>query len=322
MKNVTPNGFSDELIAQYLLGELAETEQIAIEDEAFSDPEVKERIAAIEQDLIDEYVRGDLSSARRQRFQSHFLASAERKKKLYFARALNEVIGDRPKVVRTAVAAGSTRTSFWSFLTRPVISYGFATAAVLLLLFGSWLWLQRSRLQSELEQLRAASNSQNSNQQQLEGDLAKERERNEQLQAELNQRETVNDNSNLKSEQVGPSKVPVTLALTLLPGISRGSNGMPQIAIGKDVATLRLRVGVDPADDFPHYRLELRNGQGRTILTLNNLRARALGNNRTIIVAVPTTQLPAGNYEVALQGLNDNGSSEALGFYYFRIVAK
>jgi len=57
MKNVTPNGFSDELIAQYLLGELAENEQIAIEDEAFSDPEVKERIAAIEQDLIDEYVR-------------------------------------------------------------------------------------------------------------------------------------------------------------------------------------------------------------------------------------------------------------------------
>jgi hypothetical protein len=322
MRNVTPNRFSDEVIARYLLGELPENEQITIEDEAFRDPEIRAAIEAVEQDLLDEYVRGDLPGSQRQRFQSHFLASAERKKKLYFAQALNGVIGDKPKVAQAAIAAAPTRLGFWSFLTQPVVTYGFAAAAVVLLLFGSWLWLQRSHLQSELEQLRATRTTQNSTQQQLEGDLAKERERNEQLQAELNKVAIANSNSNVNPDQAGPSKTPVSLALALLPGLSRGSNSAPQIAIGKDVATLRLKVGVDPADDFPLYRLKLRNGEGHVVTTLNKIRARALGNSRTIVVAVPANQLRAGNYEVALQGINDNGSTEALGFYYFRIVPK
>jgi hypothetical protein len=322
MRNVTPNRFSDKLIAQYLLGELPENEQIAIEDEAFSDPEVRSAVEAVEQDLIDEYVRGDLPASQRQRFESHFLASVERKKKLYFAQALIGVIGDKPKVAGPAVTEVSTRPGFWSFLTRPAVAYGLAAAAVVLLLFGSWLGLQRSRLQSEVEQLRATRDTQKSNQQQLEGDLAKERERNEQLQAELNQVATANSNANVNPDQAGPPKAPVSLALALLPGLSRSSNSTPQIAIGKDVATLRLKVGVDPADDFPLYGLQLRNGQGRTVLTLNKLRARTVSNSRTIVVAVPANQLPVGTYEVALQGINDNGSSEALGFYYFRIVAK
>ena len=322
MRNVTSNRFSDELIARYLLGELPENEQITIEDEAFSDPEIRAAIEAVEQDLIDEYVRGDLPASQRQRFQSHFLASAERKKKLYFAHALNGVIGEKPKAAQAAVTVVSTRPGFWSFLTQPVLTYGFAAAAVVLLLFGSWLWLQRSHLQSEVEQLRATRANQNSTQQQLEGDLAQERERNEQLQAELNQAATVNRNSNVNPDQVGPSKTPVSVALALLPGLSRSSNSAPQIAIGKDVATLRLKVGVDPADDFSLYRLELRNGEGRVVTTLNSLRARALGNSRTIVVAVPANQLHAGSYELALQGINDDGSTEPLGFYYFRIVAK
>jgi anti-sigma factor RsiW len=70
---------NEKLIAQYLLGELPEEQQVEIEDRAFADKEYLASITAVENDLIDEYVRNELSQTQRQRFESRFLASAERR---------------------------------------------------------------------------------------------------------------------------------------------------------------------------------------------------------------------------------------------------
>lgn len=85
---------NEELIARYLLGELTEEQQVEIEDRAFSDEEYLASITSVEDDLIDEYVRGGLSAAKRQRFESRFLASAERRKRVEFARALRIVVSE------------------------------------------------------------------------------------------------------------------------------------------------------------------------------------------------------------------------------------
>jgi anti-sigma factor RsiW len=83
---------SENLIARYLLGELSEEQQVAIEDRAFADQKYLASITSVENDLIDEYVRNELSPAERQRFEKQFLASAERRKRVEFARALAGVI--------------------------------------------------------------------------------------------------------------------------------------------------------------------------------------------------------------------------------------
>ena len=48
---------SENLIARYLLGELSEEQQVEIEDRAFADQKYLASITAVENDLIDEYVR-------------------------------------------------------------------------------------------------------------------------------------------------------------------------------------------------------------------------------------------------------------------------
>ena len=53
---------NETLIAQYLLGELPEEQQIEIEDRAFADKKYLASITAVENDLIDEYVRNELSA--------------------------------------------------------------------------------------------------------------------------------------------------------------------------------------------------------------------------------------------------------------------
>jgi len=73
---------NETLITRYLLGELSEEQQVEIEDRAFEDKNYLASITAVENDLIDEYVRNELSGAERQRFEKRFLASAERRKRV------------------------------------------------------------------------------------------------------------------------------------------------------------------------------------------------------------------------------------------------
>src|SRR5215210_3678284 len=108
---------SERLIAQYLLGELPEEQQVEIEDRAFADKDYLASITAVENDLIDEYVREELSEADRRKFENRFLASAERRKRVDFARALVNVAFEATAAKKPdrAPAAISWRDSLEAF---------------------------------------------------------------------------------------------------------------------------------------------------------------------------------------------------------------
>lgn len=76
------DSINDDLIVGYLLGDLPEEKQAEIEDRAFQDEQYLQNILAAESDLIDEYVRGELSNSARRQFESRFLTSAERRRKV------------------------------------------------------------------------------------------------------------------------------------------------------------------------------------------------------------------------------------------------
>ena len=80
-----------ELVTRYLLGELSEKQQAEIEERAFQDPDYTKFIQAVEVDLIDEYVRGGLSPRERRLFEERFFASAERRRRIEFAKALGAI---------------------------------------------------------------------------------------------------------------------------------------------------------------------------------------------------------------------------------------
>ena len=79
---------AEALLVRYLLGDLPEEEQVEIEELAFRDQQFMQTIQAVESDLIDEYVRGGLSDRERRQFEARFFASAERRRKVGFAKAL------------------------------------------------------------------------------------------------------------------------------------------------------------------------------------------------------------------------------------------
>jgi anti-sigma factor RsiW len=79
--------YNEELIVQYLLGSLSEEETERLDELCFVDDEFAERLSAVENDLVDTYVRGELSSRNLKRFDSHYLASPRRREKVKIARA-------------------------------------------------------------------------------------------------------------------------------------------------------------------------------------------------------------------------------------------
>lgn len=317
---------NENLIARYLLGELSEEQQMEIEDRAFADKNYLASITTVENDLIDEYVRNELSGVERQRFEKKFLASPERRKRVDFARALAGVMSEEVVSKKIVVEKSSSwRDAIYAFINglTPTARIAFVSAVPLLLIGAGYLSIETLRLRRELTDLRAASQAQRDAQQQA---LKLERRRNEELNAQLNQekqqREQTDESLRELSEAgdaVNPAPRPVIASLTLLPGLSRGGDNNPSLVLPENARLVRLQIGIDPEEQYKKFAVELRTLAGRQVWTRENLNARNLRGARAVGLTLPAAVLKSGEYELRLRGVNDSGGAEDVGFYYFNV---
>ena len=127
------HGAADQEIIHYLLGAMTEIEQAAFEARYFADDELFARVTEMRAELADRYVRRQLSTDERARYEKHLLTTPAQHEEIAFAETLRQVLSESaaPKPQRF-------------FLTRPVMvpRWGFAAAMVLFvsLLGGLW-WL-------------------------------------------------------------------------------------------------------------------------------------------------------------------------------------
>lgn len=100
----------------YLLGELTEADEEAVELRLLTDAEFAEELEVVEEELVDQYAAGDLAPAERARLEGRFFASPERRRKLRVALALRDHAPERaarekkPNV--TPLDAGGRRARF------------------------------------------------------------------------------------------------------------------------------------------------------------------------------------------------------------------
>jgi hypothetical protein len=93
---------SEKLIRRYLLGELAEADQAALEQELLIDRGKFDRVWAVENELTDSYVRGEMSRADRERFEGHYLVSPLHRERVAIAESfladIDRVVGETVEV--------------------------------------------------------------------------------------------------------------------------------------------------------------------------------------------------------------------------------
>jgi hypothetical protein len=121
----------DELIA-YLLHQMPEEQRAALEDRWMEDPDLHQQLRSVEAELLDAYVRGDVSASDRTSIESFLLTSNSQRRKLEFAQAL-----------RTAVSPPRKRARPWGMLAAVAASLVLGAAAL-------WMGWQNLVLRREL----------------------------------------------------------------------------------------------------------------------------------------------------------------------------
>jgi hypothetical protein len=87
----------------YLLGTLTDPDRDAVEQEYFADPGALEEITAVEDDLFDDYMSGDLNDDLRHRFEERYLSSTEGVERLRLSENLARWTREKSRKSRQSV---------------------------------------------------------------------------------------------------------------------------------------------------------------------------------------------------------------------------
>ncbi|MGH9835291.1 MAG: hypothetical protein ACRD9Y_19900 [Blastocatellia bacterium] len=305
------------MIDRYLLGELPESEQAALEERYFADSETFERICESENRLVDQYVRGRLNSADRARFEAHYLASPVHRQRVATARNLLAAADEFAQVH----SAPETRPSFlqrltgWSRLS-PAWQLAMAAGMLLLMAGGAWLLFERTRMRSDLANLQTENAARQNREQELTRQIAVRQSERERLSAELEQ---------LRKQQAraraiqspSPQSVLTVFSFALSPISVRGSAAQPlAVGLGADQVQLQLTVPPGEWESFHASIKSLGPLGGEPFWSQQQLKSRA----GKVIVTVPAAKLPFNDYILTLSGADRAGKTEEVGRYSFRVI--
>ena len=160
---MSETGKRDTAEKRYLLGVLSEDDKIRLEEDYFADDSKFEAVELAEDELIEAYLRKELSPAELQLFEAKLLGSERLRERVHFASALREKATsfmefDTDRAIEPVVSRGSgqprSSVRWWGgfFAERPAL--GIALAACVVLVFVAGIVLI-SRLRSESARLEA-----------------------------------------------------------------------------------------------------------------------------------------------------------------------
>jgi hypothetical protein len=310
----------EDLIKRYLLGELSEAEQTALEDKYFIDPSEYDRLCKAEDELLDAAARGALSEADRERFERNYLTNPQRRRHVMFAKALAQVVDENRAAKRTAPqSVGRARIErsgsrlFWlSHLARLPRGLRLAmstTAALLILLGGTWLVIETSRLRARLAEALREGEARRLQEQTQARQIAYLEEQYKQLAEER-----VRLQAQLQSakENVSPTSAPVIYALSLRAFRDSGGQEPRPLIIPRGAEEARLRINLTE-HEFPGYQVILLTADGKEVFAIKGLSPQATRDGYVLVVSIPSRKFADGDNVISLSGVSGASEVETLG---------
>ncbi|HEX5085094.1 MAG TPA: hypothetical protein VFY40_23910 [Blastocatellia bacterium] len=306
----------DERMARYLLGDLSETEQMAVEQEYFADPEKLEEVWAAENDLVDRYARGRLPRGQRELFERNYLRSPKHRERVRLARKLLEA-ADRQATIESSPAPSRAPGRLMETLSAILRPRFLAPAAAFLLLLSllSWLLLERSRLNGAVERVQAQLSDQQRRERDISDQLAVEREQSRNLKSQIDRLlESISHGSQGPSLTL-PSIFPFLLRSSLDP---RGvGSDLQQITIPPGTDLVRLQIKIDK-NDTRRFHATIRAVGGPPIWKRRSIKQKS----GVITVDVPADKLPLNDYILTLSITTPDRETEEINNYSFRVFKR
>jgi len=296
------NAFSDELLIRYLLGDLPADQAEKLDELSVVDDDLAWRLSGVENDLVDDFVRGELHGNSLKKFQSSYLVSARRRQKVEFAAGLLElnhraaIAVERPKSVLN-------RRAWWRDpgLFR---QWSFAAAALAMLLIVGYMFTDNLRLRRQVNETSANLTS-------AEQELARQRGANAAIQNEL---------EHARGTTAVAAQLNTVALLLAPPTRSVGRVETVSIQPATDLVVLLLAL---EADDFPHYRVTLKDAATQQeVWHSTDLVSSSSAGRKVATVSLPAKQLQQRRYLAELAGVQRDGSAVPIGDYPFAVASR
>ena len=303
--------------SEYLLGLSSEAERERLESEFFENDVVFQKMLTAEDDLIDAYARGELSTKERKEFEKRFLTTSQGRERVQFARSL---AGPR---VNQEVTASTWWPGFLGSLTGNNAFYraGLAMALVVVAIGFSGLLIDRARMNNELRELRAERARLTEESAELRRIADAERARNTESTAQ------VQAPSATPEPQPGlepkTNEQSVSLAFALSPGRVRGGGGT-RLAVPQKTRSINLRLSFERPSSHQEYRAVIETPDGTPVWRNDSFdsRSNATELKGINLPSIPASALRPGDYILLLSGKRPDGTFEPVANYSFRISRK
>lgn len=313
-------------LAAYLLGNLPVAEQDEMADRYFVDDAFFAKLQDVENDLIDDYVRGQLPVAERRQLESYLSRHPDGSHKVIVARALAGVVEIAPsrKPESSALAAFvrpvSDSVGLWPRLLALFKQPVFALACVTGLLFSSgvliWLLQRNQRLSQDNQQLRALSEQHAQRQAQLQRDVREleerkiaEQKRAMQLEEEL-----------AREKQLRPAQTPPNsnnpfwiLSAVVLKDPSAKPGTVP---LNRATKAVDLKIPAAAGKSYTGYRVLLRTIDRQRLWEENLLHTPPPRAGRFIIFTRPASEFAETGYQLTLTLIEANGTETTCDYYF------
>jgi hypothetical protein len=296
----------DGLLRRYVLGRTTAGETERIDELSITSEDIAMRLQAVEYDLIDAYVAGELAGDDLQAVQalrSNDANAADWQSEILFARALKErLAGGTPKAKPTPARA----TTVWKrppSMSRWTLTFA-AIAAMLTLVVVGYLAMANRLLRRDVDVART--------------ERAALEDRARGLQQQLDAQRAAKPEST--------QTTPTVIASIVLPPLSRGGTGVAGVATvttPPDADFIRLHAPIGRAR-YASVTAVLRDAAANQIVWRQ--RGAASGatetgrESHTVAVEVPATLLRPGTYLLEITGTRAGGGSDTLGPYAFQVV--
>ena len=326
-----------EIAKRYLLGELPEEERTGIEERYFLDDEEFEQFEIAEDELIDRYVRDELSAEERRRFEKLLVAPGFTERvelaKLIAQRTASPV--RQVAATPVTVPAQPARAGWWDRLfgspaAVPAFRPAFAMSLIFLLLATTAFVFVWMKLRAESQRLA----QQQQQQEQLRRQIDEQKARYDELAAKLDKTEQEKEQQaalaaeyrRLWTEEQQRPATAMIFPIVLSPGGgSRGPGGeaVEAFTIARGASQVGLKLNVTHGDDYSRYNASVKNlDASKAFTTRSNLTPFTERGRKYITINVPAKDLRAGSYNVHLDGITADGRVDNFEDYPFRIKAR
>jgi hypothetical protein len=277
----------DERLTRFLLGELPEEEGERLQDACFEDEALFARLLRAEDDLIDAYVRGDLTAAERERFEQRFGQTRTQARRVKFASLLRRTVEERRAGADVRRSRGRMRAA--------------VAAGLLAVVLGAWWWAGRGTGPRVVGVPTAPTTS---------------------PAPRLGSSPSPVPTEAAPVQEATHPSVAVA-ALTLSPGLVRGSGAVPRLVLSPTTTSVELRLDLGPgtaAGTYRRYEVIVQTAAGAEVFRRGVARGQTAVSARLISVTLPAKGLTNGDYVVLVNGRQADGTQDYLRGYSFRVV--